>query len=371
MTLRRFSRCAFAVLAVWMFILTADAQTQGTQGPIAPRSGATIQKAPDATIRVRVAMVNTPVAVSDAKGELVLDMDQKDFQVLDNGVVQTIENFDLGGQPLSAVLVFETSLRIAPLLPAIQKSAIIFTQNVIGPSGDAAVISYSDTVEHLVPFTDNRDQIEQAIANLKPGTEGTHLYNALSAAVSLLRDRPPSRRRIIIVVGESRDTGSEEKLGVVLREAQLSNVVIYSVGLSTMSAAFRAPTQQAGQSSPPGTFGMPPVPGTAQTPTSEQQRTPNMDLTPLAEWTVQHVTAVVKERALELATTATGGSYKSTLRDNSIEKAIDEIGGELNAQYTLSYRPTGTDAVGYHKIRVMVDRPGMRVRTRPGYFLAQ
>ncbi len=39
---------------------------------------------------------------------------------------------------------------------------------------------------------------------------------------------------------------------------------------------------------------------------------------------------------------ATGGLYQSTVRDASIEKAIDEIGGELHAQYTLSYRPTGT-----------------------------
>jgi len=72
---------------------------------------------------VKVAEVNAPVAVHDSNGELVLDLQQKDFHVLDNGVEQKIDSFDLGSEPLSAVLVFETSSRIAPLLPAVQKSA--------------------------------------------------------------------------------------------------------------------------------------------------------------------------------------------------------------------------------------------------------
>src|ERR1700736_3077539 len=202
MTLRRNFAAGLAVLAVCVAFLVAIAQAQETQGPIAPKSGTTVQKAPENAIRVKVALVNTPVAVHDDKGELVLDLEQKDFHVLDNGIVQNIESFDLGSEPLSAVLVFETSSHIAPLLPAVQKSGIVFTQTVIGPSGDAAVLGYDDGVEHLLPFTADREQIEKTIANLKTGNSGARLYDALSTAVSLLRDRPPSRRRVIIVVGE-------------------------------------------------------------------------------------------------------------------------------------------------------------------------
>jgi hypothetical protein len=36
----------------------------------------------------------------------------------------------------------------------------------------------------------------------------------------------------------------------------------------------------------------------------------------------------------------------------------------------LTYRPTGTDPVGYHEIKVQVRRPGLTVRARPGYYLA-
>src|SRR3977135_913635 len=150
MTLRRSCTTGLVVFVASILFSSKNARAQGTQGPIAPKPGTTVQKAPEGTIRVKVALVNAPAAVHDAKGELVMDLEQKDFHVLDNGIVQNIESFDLGGEPLSAVLVFETSSHIAPLLPAVQKSAIVFTQTVIGPSGDAAVLAYDDTVEHLL-----------------------------------------------------------------------------------------------------------------------------------------------------------------------------------------------------------------------------
>jgi len=358
-------------LAAGMVIAAPCALSQQSQGPIAPKPGTPVQQAPQGTIRVRVALVSAPVVVVGAKGEPVLDLQQKDFHILDDGVDQTIESFDLGGEQVSAVLVFETSARIAPLLPAIQKSAIVFTQTVVGPSGEAAVLSYDNSVTTLLPFSTDNDKIEKTIATLRPGNSGARLYDALASAVGLLRDRPSGQRRAIIVVGEANDAGSEQRLGRVLRDAQLANIVIYSVGLSTTSASMHAPSSQAGpaQATPPGTFGGPPMPGTAQTPTSQQQYGGNIDLLGLSEWAVRNVKAVVKDRPLEVAATATGGTFETVFRDSKIENAVDAIGGELNSQYMLSYRPTGADAPGYHTIKVTVNRPGVKVRTRPGYYL--
>jgi hypothetical protein len=94
-----------------------------------------------------------------------------------------------------------------------------------------------------------------------------------------------------------------------------------------------------------------------------------VDLMSLAVWVVQNAKAIVKDRPLEVATAATGGMYQSTFRDRSIESAVDAIGGELNAQYTLAYRPSDSEAPGYHEIKVTVDRPDVKVRTRPGYYI--
>ena len=363
-----------ALLALFLTAAAGPARGQGPVGPLPPKPGVPIQKPPakqKPDISVKVDLVSTPVSVRDANGELVLNLTQGDFRVFDNGVEQKIEHFDLGGDPLSFVLVFETSSRIEALLPAVRKSAIVFTQTVVGPNGEAAVVGFNDTVDRLLPFTKNEEEIERAITTLPMGQSGAKLYDAMSQGVGLLRNRPANRRRILVVVAEATDTGSEDKLGQVLREAQLANITVYCVGLSTTAAEFRGPSKQAAPPaiSPPGTFGQPPVPGTPQTPTTEAQREGNMDLLGAAVWAVQHAANLVRGNALEAAAVATGGMELSTFHDRSIEDAIDNIGGEVHAQYTLAYRPAGSDPTGYHEIKVQVTRPGLKVRWRPGYYL--
>ncbi len=250
----------------------------------------------------------------------------------------------MGGAPVSVVIVVETSSHIEALLPAIRKPGILFTQTVLGDDGDAAVIGYNDQVDKLLDFTSNEDAIESTIQKLQKGTDGMKLYDALGEAVAELRNRPAARRRVIITLAEAVDKGSESKLGQVLQDAQLANITIYSVGLSATSADVRGPEKQAAApaATPPGTFGLPSAPGrTIETPDSDSLRTGNVDLLAAAVWAVQHATAPIREHPLEIATVATGGLYKTAVRDTSIEPDIDDIGSELHAQYTLTYRPTG------------------------------
>jgi len=84
---------------------------------------------------------------------------------------------------------------------------------------------------------------------------------------------------------------------------------------------------------------------------------------------VTHVKDKITSQQLAIASAATGGQHVSTWKNESIENAIDEIGGELHAQYTLSYTPHGTDQDGYHAIKVTVDRNNLTVRARPGYYI--
>ncbi len=371
-------RCGI-LLAV--FCCAAGAlRAQAPEGPIAPKPGASIQQAPpeaQAKLKVRVALVTTPVTVRDSKGSMVPDLEVKDFRVTDNGVQQKISHFDLGGDPISLVILMETSSRIEPLLPQLRKSGILFTQTVMGPSGEAAVVGFNDGVDKLQDFTTNADQIEKTVTRLQAGTSGSKLYDAMAVGVEMLTGRPqatpekPGHRRVLLILSEATDVGSEAKLGEVLRQAQLANVTIYSVGLSTTAAELRQkPKDTRIRSTPPGTFPLPPQPGVPQTPTSEENRYGNIDLMALAVWAVQHVENQVKDHALEVATTATGGAHFATFKDRSIEKATDEIGGELHSQYTVSYTPTGTNDTGYHEIKVEVDRKGLKVRARPGYYVA-
>ena len=366
-----------AVFLLMLAFACLAANAQAPAGPIAPQSGVSVQQAPPDTrtkLKVHVALVNTPVTVRDAKGEMVLNLDATDFLVTDNGVPQKIGHFDLGGDSLSLVILVETSPRVAPMFPALRKTGILFTQTVLGPGGEAAVVGFNDSIDKLLDFTTNSDAIENTMADLQQGTSGSKLYDAMSAGVEMLTSRlqplNDNRRRVLLVLSEATDVGSTSKLGEVLRQAQLDNITIYSVGLSTTRAELQAEPKGTRIPSTPGTFPLPPQPGVPQTPTSEAQRYGNIDLLPLAVWIVQHVEHQVKAHALGVAATATGGAHFSTFRDGSIEKAIDEIGGELHSQYSISYTPAGMDQPGYHEIKVEVDRPGLKVRARPGYYLA-
>ncbi|HEV1994503.1 MAG TPA: VWA domain-containing protein [Candidatus Acidoferrum sp.] len=378
-------RIAGASLTLTLLLALADApaNAQAPVGPLPPKPGVEVQLPPtntQARVKVQVTLVNTPVTVRTGRGDMVHNLEARDFQITDNGVAQQISHFDLGGDPLSLVILLQTSSRIEPLLPQVRKTGILFTQTVMGSTGEAAVVSFNDGVDKLQDFTANGDLIENTIAHLGTGTSGSKLYDAMAVGVEMLSGRPqatadkPGRRRVLMILSEAADAGSEAKLGEVLRQAQLANVTIYSVGLSTTRAELQAkPKDTRPKITPPGTFPLPPQPGTPQTPTSEENRYGNIDLMALAVWAVQHVHDQVKDHALEVAATATGGTHLATFRDRSIEKAIDEIGGELHSQYTISYTPTGSDAAGYHEIKVNVlrnDAKNLKVRARPGYFLA-
>ncbi len=367
------------IILLVLSLAGVSARAQAPVGPLPPKPGAEVQQPPKDRIRVQVALVNTPVTVRDASGNMVHNLEAHDFQVTDNGVSQKITHFDLGGDPLSLLILAETSERIEPLLPEIRKTGILFTQTVMGPSGEAAVVSFNDSIDKLQDFTTNGDTIEKTLTELAAGTSGLRLYDAMAVGVEMLAGRPeataekPGRRRVLLILSEATDQGSTKKLGEVLRQAQLANVTIYSVGLSTARAQLQAkPKAPDRPNLPVGT--MPPPPGVPDTPTLEDNRYGGGSIDPVAAaiWVIQHIHGAVKGNPLEVAAAATGGAHLATFKDRSIEKAIDEIGGELHAQYSLSYTPSGADVNGYHEIKVSVlrkDAKNLKVRARPGYYV--
>ena len=379
------SRLVITAFAVACFGCVPSLLAQAS-GPIAPQPGTPIQQPPKtAKIGVSVALVNTPITVRDNKGNMIHTLDAKDFQITDNGVAQKILHFDMGGDPLSLVVLVETSSRVATFLPQINKAGILITQTVMGSSGEAAVIGFNDSVDKLQGFTHNADKIESVFTHLQAGTSGAKLYDAMTAGIEMLSSQPqptsdqPGRRRVMLIISEAQDIGSGTQFGEVLRQAQLANITIYSVGLSTTRAQLQAePRDTTPQVTPPGTFGAPPMPGTVQTPDTEAARLGSGDLGQAIIWAVKHGKDKVKGNPLELAAAGTGGEHLAAFKDRTIEKAIDQIGGELHAQYSVSYAPTGTNENGYHEIKVTLAKSATKgekgskdwkIRNRPGYYV--
>jgi VWFA-related protein len=294
--------------------------------------------APKHRLRVVTNEVVVPVTVTDPNGEFVLDLLPQDFHLFDDGVPQKIDRWDLGDQPLAVVLVLQTSDRAQSMIPAIHSLGSIFTETVMALDGEAAVITYDSDVDVRQPFTMDHDAVERAIANAQFDDSGMHLYDAMAKAVEMLKDQAPMRRRIMLVVGESRDDGSTANFAAVVRDAEHANISIYAIGPSSMT---RDLLQDA-----PALWAAPAI------------------------FLLQQGRNRSKKHDLEVAAAATGGVHYGAVRSNTLREALDDIGGELHAQYIISYKPNGERAPGFHSIRVAVSRSDVSVRTRPGYYVA-
>jgi VWFA-related protein len=154
-----------------------------------------------------------------------------------------------------------------------------------------------------------------------------------------------------------------------LTEAQFANVSIYSLDISTIVAAL---TDKGMPPRPP------PIPAEAQhypgggasTPTTVDQNYYMGNYVPVFVDIFKAVKSVFVDDTLDVFTRFTGGREYSFVGERSLEKAISAISDELHSQYLLSYSPNNQTEGGFHEIKVIVNRPNLEVRTRPGYWVA-
>jgi VWFA-related protein len=336
-------------------------------------------QAQEGKIRRRVLLVNVPVTVTNAKDELVSNLDAKDFQVTDNGVPQKIADLDLGHASLSIVLLVETSSRIEPLLADMRKTGVLFADALMGPDDEAAVLGFNDSVDNLADFTTDHEVIQNTISHLNCGTERSKLFDAMATGVDMLSGRLqrqsatnlPERRLVIVIMSEATDVGSDVRLNAVVQRAQLYNIAIYAVGIPTTLAELMAPAKDVRhQITSEGVFPQPGMPGTLQIQPTEDIRYGYGNLMNFNLWALKNVKDLITGHALQTAAAGTGGRHIATFGPKSMEKAIDEIAGELHSQYSLTYQPKGTKETGYHRITVSVKGKELKVRARPGYYIA-
>jgi VWFA-related protein len=288
-------------------------------------------------IRVSTTEVIVPVTVTDARGEFVLDLSQKDFHVFDDGVEQTIDHWDVGGDPLAVVLVLETSTRLHGMIPVIHGLGSILAETVMMLDSKVAVITYDSTVELRQPFTQDHEVVRNAVAAVKFEAPERMLYDGMELAVQMLTDEPPKWRRVMLIVGESEDEGSTAKLGPIVRAAARENIAIYAVGPRSATRDLR-------------------------------DAAPSLWAAP-AIFLLQEGRNKVKNHDLEVATVATGGVHYGGIRTVTLQSAVDAIGAELHLQYVIGYHTNLERSPGFHAITVTVSKPNVSTRSRPGYYV--
>jgi len=318
-----------------------------------------------------VNVVTVPVTITDRKGVYVNGLEAFDFRIYDNQKPQVIDSFEVAFLPISMVICVQSSSRVEGILPEVQKTAILFTEMVLGEFGQASLIAFDQRVRLMQDFTSDAKEIEKALKEITLGSDAVRLSDAVYDGIRMLVKRPSTHRKVIVVISENQETASEVGLGETMRTAQIHDIMVYPVRLSSIKGWFKRDDKPIPPSIPPGVQARASIPGAADTPTTTMQHrvraTPNM--IPIVIDLVRGVKNLIFNNPLELLAEGTGGKVYSPLTEDGIQNAIVGIGEDLRSQYLLTYRPNNLNDSGiFHRIEVEVSYERAKVRARPGYW---
>jgi len=325
-----------------------------------------------AVISTTVDFVTAPVTVLDREGNFVDGLQPAQFRLFDNEKEQDIK-VDVTFQPISMVVAIQANDRMEAVLPQIQKIGSLIEPLVIGSEGEAAVLAFDSRLREVQEFTSDTGRITDAVKKIHPGSSQSRLIDAVEYGVRLLRSRPPDRRRILLLISETRDQSSEGRVRESTIAAQLANVSIYSVDVSRVVTDLTAKGQlPRPDNRPPAMTPLPP--GVPATPNTVMQATgsngSSAQFVPLMVEMFKDVKYVFWKNPVEVFTQGTGGTQFGFVRQRGLEDAVEHIGAELHSQYLISYNPNNKNEGGFHEIAVQIaGRRDLKTRTRPGYWL--
>jgi VWFA-related protein len=292
----------------------------------------------------------------------------QDFEIYDNGKLQKITD-DLHDSPYSIVLAVQKSVAMEGMLPLVKDLAYPLMDLIVGADGEMALVSFDHHVQVVEGFTRSSDKVQQAMSRLTPGSYSHAAIDAVIESIHMLSNRPSAMRRVVLVIGEKWDQGSEGSVSTLLSEAQRSHVSIYSLVVPALAAeATSTPRPQ-----PP-----PPIPttayptrgGSALTPTVIAQNYYNGNWVPLIENGFQSTKDAFGDNPIEAFARATGGEEYSFKNKRTLDDAMRKLNEDLRSQYLFTYTPNNVNEVGFHSIRVVVKHPRLEVRAPEGYWIA-
>ncbi|HEV2688525.1 MAG TPA: VWA domain-containing protein [Bryobacteraceae bacterium] len=295
--------------------------------------------------RVPVRLVIAPTSVTDQHGKFINGLGVNDFTLSDNDIKQEIHE-DADFLPISLVVAIQNNHQVSAILDQIHSLGPLLGSLVVGQGSEAAILTFNKYVETLQTFTADPGRLTQSLRRVECHYDTFHMIDATFEAIRILKTRPSGQRRILLLISEKRDLGSQTKLRDIIEEAELNNVLIYSMNISRAHAARRIIVPADGPK------------GTAF----------SLDIMALVKEIYMGVKSIGSEEPLSVLTRYSGGREYSFFKDHSFEEALNSIGAEIHGQYLLNYRPSNLADTGYHKIRVELNRPELTVRSRPGYY---
>jgi VWFA-related protein len=314
-------------------------------------------------IRTNVNLVVVPVTVKDSSGHLVEGLLGKDFSVYEDGTKQNVSFFTSDPFPLSAAVVIDVGMsdtevaKVRDTLPALI--------GAFGQFDEVSIFTYGNTVKRWQDFTAATSVTPAMLRQLKsqrgraagapvvggpfgsgptingrpadpaqgpvnvPTTtvrESRVLNDAVLAAAAELGKRDRTRRKVVFVVSDGREVGSTASYADVMKVLLSNGISVYGVGIGGAA-----------------------IPGYG---TLQKFRIPGFGYGDI----------------LPKYASATGGQVFAEFTRSAIEQAYARVTEEARNQYTLGYTMRSTPSSTYREIEVRVNRPGLKVYAKSGYY---
>lgn len=315
------------------------------------------------TISVSTSFVQIPVMVKDTDGRRVDGLLPKDFQVLENGKKQTLTYFTSDPFELSVAVLIDTGMADVALQKVNQSYSSLV--GAFSPYDEVAIYTYSSTVSQVTDFTGHPERLTAVLNEMKlvrghsngppvlggpfsggptvngapvggptiapvntPPREAHVLNDAILRAAIDLGKRERTRRKVIFVISDGREMGSQASYRDVLKVLQSRNIQVKAVVVDSGALPVFKQVEKI------------------------------------------HLKGQGYDNLLPKYSSATGGGQVfDELSRNAMENAYASITSEARNQYTLGYVPKAAVATSaYRSVEVLVDKKGLKVSAKDGYF---
>jgi Ca-activated chloride channel family protein len=272
--------------------------------------------------RADIDLVSLAVTIADERGHFVSDLEQRDFEIFEDGTPQTVRYFARGPEgatdiPFHLALLFDTSGSMNQDIRFSRTAAIKFL-NAMPHADDMTLVEFDTEVRLSRYSQDDFARLVERIRGRKP-SGFTALYDALGTYLANAGEL--DGRKVLILYTDGGDTRSTMSWSETLGLLKASDVTIYAIGF----LAHQTNSSLMGQ-----------------------------------------------RRQLQQIAEITGGRAFFPRDDKDVDVAYESIQTELEAQYILGYVSTDARMDGkWRKVEVKLKRPEVKraqVRTRPGYF---